>query len=116
MSEYDSHDQLTMKALLNLEYGMNIPVLTKLTPNLEILNKLLLIKVDNPIYAPRVSKHHLMSVTIEYLGEWVNTKSYCRSRCTMIPPTWRNFTKVLKDISPELSQVAYQIKDLFKGR
>lgn len=116
MSEYDPYDQLTMKALLNLECGMNIPVLTKLTPNLEILNKMITIKVDDPLYAPRVPAYRHITGTIEYLKDWMNTNSYSYRHRTMIPPTWRNFIKILKDISPELSQVAYQIKDLFKGK
>lgn len=116
VTEYDPYDQLTVRALINLEWGMNIPVLTKLTPNLEIFNKMLTIKVDDPLYAPIVPKYSHITGTIEYLREWMNTKSFCRSKCTMIPPTWRNFIKILKDISPELSQVAYQIKDLFKGK
>lgn len=116
MTEYDPYDQLTMRALINLEWGMSIPVLTKLTPNLEIFNKMLTIKVDDPLYAPRVPTYYHITGTIEYFKEWMNTKSYRSTRCTMISPTWRNFIKTLKDISPELSQVAYQIKDLFKGK
>ena len=96
---------------------MSIPVLTKLAPNLEILNKMLTLEVDDSRYVPGVPAYYdHITGTIKYLREWMNTKSY-RSRCTtMIPPTWRNFIKTLKDISPELSQVAYQIKDLFKGK
>ena len=116
MSEYDPYDQLTIKALLNLECGMNIPVLTKLTPNLEILNKMVLIKVDDPLDAPIVPDYCHMTGTVGYLEDWTNMSSYRSRHTIMIPPTWRNFIKILKDISPELSQVAYQIKDLFKGK
>ena len=46
------------------------------------------------------------SEVIEYTERWIHD----------VPePTWRNFFKILKYASSELSQLAYQIKDLFHG-
>ena len=115
VSEYDPYDYLTMRALINLEWGMNIPVLTKLKPYLDILNRILTLKVASVHFCkvPEYQKKCIIG-TIEYLKDWVNRK--CYRSTTMIPPTWRNFIKILKDISPELNQLVYQIKDLFKGK
>ena len=116
MSEYNPYDHLTMRALISLEWAMNIPVLTKLSLNLDIFDKT--ITLDDPcnIQGNELQYYRRNSIigTIDYLGDWVNRESYRSRSTTMIPPTWRNFIMILKDISPELNQVAYQIKDLFK--
>ena len=119
VSEYNPYDHLTMRALINLEWVMNIPVLTKLSSNLDILDKTLTVKLNDSCDVSEKGYLYLRNNivgTIEYLEDWVDGRTY-RSRSTiMIPPTWRNFIMILKDISPELNRVAYQIKHLFKGK
>ena len=108
----DNH--LTMKALVTLEWGMNIPVLTELKSRLCDFKD----RIEPPNTCAKHScyKHMFdwyttfeLSFVIKYIKWWMNSASN-------VQPTWRNFFGILKDISPELGQLAYQIKEIFNGK
>jgi hypothetical protein len=46
---------------------------------------------------------------IDYIESWINSTD------SVPEPTWRNFFRVLKDISPELGKLVHQIKEIFHG-
>ena len=111
-----------MKALVTLEWGMNVPVLAKLQSNLSDFKEQIKLsdtstkplrairKPHRLDYDDRLSKLYktgsISLGVIEYTEQWISN----------IPePTWRNFFKILDYASSELGQLAYQIKDLFHG-
>ena len=49
--------------------------------------------------------------TLDFIESWINSTDH-----DSVPePTWRNFFRVLKDTSPELGELVYQIKEIFHG-
>ena len=111
-----------MKALVTLEWGMNVPVLTKLQSKLCDLKDKIKLHVtdtyDKPfttISEPISRRHQYYNAgtisidVIEFLGCWIDSTD------CVLEPTWRNFFGILKDTSLELGQLAYQIKKLFHG-
>ena len=46
---------------------------------------------------------------IDFIESWINSTD------SVPEPTWRNFFRVLKDTSPELGELVYQIKEIFHG-
>jgi hypothetical protein len=120
--KYKPESRLTMKALVTLEWGMNVPILTKLQSNLSDFKKQLKSTGTStkPIrstrkphwldYGDKFSKLYntgsTSSEVIEFLEQWMKSVK---------EPTWRNFFKILQYSSSELGLLAYQIKDIFCG-
>ena len=48
-------------------------------------------------------------ISLRYIKSWINSTD------SVPEPTWRNFFRVLKEISPELDELVYQIKEIFHG-
>lgn len=103
---------------------MNIPVLTKLQSNLNKIKKQMKLTDTSTKPFREIRKPHWLDdrcgdefrklymtgstslEVIELIERWISS----------VPePTWRNFFKILECSSSELSQLAYQIKDLFHG-
>ena len=98
---------------------MNIPVLTMLQSKLSDLKERLKLTGVIDCYStkpPRKSRKldytttFELSDVIEYINRWINSTD-----CA-VQPTWKNFFRILKDTSPELGELAYQIKELFHGK
>ena len=99
-----------MTALLTLEWGMNIPVLTEIQSKLSNLKDKIKLTDTSVVHEYQYNAGTISSDVIEYIESWINS-----TNC--VPePTWRNFFKILKDTSPELDQLTYQIKEIFHGR
>ena len=98
-----------MAAITNLERGVaKIPVLTTLQPKLGELKKAVGFKLLN------TEEHnedfgYEPSLTIKYINSWVHDDN-------CITPTWRNFLRIIKDISPELRQLSHQVELYFAGK
>ena len=95
---------------------MNVPVLTKLQSKLSDLKKRL--KLPDVCAEPRRKTAKLTNYTdeattlsevIDCIDRWINSMG-------SVQPSWRNFFRILKDISPKLDILAYQIKELFHGK
>ena len=126
VNEYDPGDHFTMKALVTLECRMNIPVLSNLQLKFSDLRDQIKLPAADTSAKPfsyrklaREQKHRernqynastVSPAVIQYIDRWINC-----SDC-VLEPTWRNFFRVLRDTSPELGQLSYQIKELFHGR
>ena len=93
---------------------MNIPVLTELQSNLGDLKER--IKLTDACTEPHRKRHCYtdeatsLSIVIEYIDRWINSTG------CIVQPMWRNFFRLLEDTSPELGELAYQIKELFHGK
>ena len=98
---------------------MKIPVLTKIQSML-----------DNPLYRMTnttgftcvyeywrgVERNHRNSGTISDVIKCIIWWISSTSTDSVPEPTWSNFFKILEDTSPELGQLAYQIKEVFQGK
>ena len=106
-NHYMPDNHLTMKALVTLEWGVDIPVLKSLQSKLsDLQHKINLTPTQQRSYSGGYSDS---SAVIRYIGNWINSSGH------VIDPTWRNFFKILRETSPELGQLAYQIKEIFHG-
>ena len=95
---------------------MNLPILTKLRSYLSDLKER--VKLTDAFAKPvRMGSHPLKSSEdtlldiIDYIERWINNKEDIE-----LKPTWKNLFKIMKDISPELGELAYKIKVLFNGK
>ena len=98
-----------MRAIIKLERGIqDIPVLTKLQPKLSELKK----RAGFKLLSDQEHKKdygYEPSLTVKYLNSWIKAKN-CAA------PTWKNFLKILKDISPDLSKLSDQIELYITGK
>ena len=49
------------------------------------------------------------SLTVKYINSWIKAKN-------CVAPTWKNFLRILKDVSPELSKLSDQIELYIAGK
>ena len=115
-----------MKVLVTLQWRRNVPILTKIKPWISDLKervKLLdtstkparmittdEIRSDSRSLTLNSNTDALLEV-LDYFERWINSAEVVK-----LKPTWRNLFKMMKDISPELGELAYQIKALFTGK
>ena len=113
---YHPHDNLTIRAVVKLELGANIPVLTKLEPKLnELSQRAKFIPLDEEVLrdCSNVNKccdKNEFSKTVMYINSWVECWHVSSG---VILPSWKNFYAILKEISPELGNLADQIESYF---
>ena len=103
-----------LKHLVTLEWGMKIPVLTKIQSTLDHPEERMTGTtglIYKYWYGVKQNSGTISDV-IWCIKKWISSTS---TDC--VPePTWSNFFKILKDTSPELGQLAYQIKEVFQGK
>ena len=116
VAAYNPYDNLTVRAIIKLEMAVNIPVLTKLEPQ---LNELSLKSVYSPFdahaYYDELDLGDLrcgreFSKTVRYIHSWV--KQWNMTSDSVLP-SWKNFYAILREMSPELAEVADQIEVYF---
>ena len=113
---YNPYDNLTVRAMIKLEMYANVPVLTKLEPQLSELSKGALLQPDG-------DKHHFFhdhgddikygnefSKSVKYIYSWVNQ---WQVGYDVVLPSWKNFCSILRAISPESGKLADQIEAYF---
>ena len=67
------------------------------------------VTIINLSYSYIYCLHFNQYKAIKYLESWINSTD------SVPQPTWRNFFRVLQDLSPELGKLVYQIKEIFHG-
>ena len=98
-----------MRAIVKLERGVqNIPVLTRLQPKLSELKQRAGFKLLSD-QEHKTDYGYEPSLTVKYISSWVKAKN-------CVVPTWKNFLKILKDISPELYKLSDQIERYIAGK
>ena len=109
MAAYDPDKDLTVRAIMKLELLTNIPVMTKLQSKLSELSKrakfLPLDDIEYRQYGIEIS-----AMTVKYIHSWV--KQWHRMSDSL-RPSWNNFYMILREISPELGELADQIETYF---
>ena len=113
--EFNPENHLILKSFVILEWGLKIPVLTKIQSALGDPPKRMT-DTTGFIYKywyDDVSRYSgTISDVLRTIKKWISSTS-----TDSVPePTWNNFFKILKDTSPELGQLAYQIKEVFQGK
>lgn len=104
---YNPNEDITVKAIVKLELGANIPVMTKLQSNLnELSSRALFLPQDHDEYR----KHGIESMTVKYIDSWLQQWQW-KSDC--VKPSWKNLLMILREISPDLSDVADQVEGYF---
>ena len=104
---YDPNEVITVKAIVKLELGANIPVLTKLQPKLNELSSRALFLVQD---LDEFRKHGIDSITVKYIHSWLQQwqrKSDC------LKPSWKTLFMIMREISPDLGDVADQAEGYF---
>ena len=113
VTEFNPKNRLTIKPFVTMEWGMKIPVLTKILSTLGDPEERM---TDTTGFIYKywygVGRNSgTISDVIECIIRWISSTS-----TDSVPePTWSNFFKILKDTSPELGHLAYQIKEVFQG-
>ena len=117
MAAYDPDKDLTVRAIIKLELLTNIPVMTMLQPKLSELSKrakfLPLDDDDDDDDEYRQYGIEISSMTVKYIHSWVkhwHTHSWLKQ---WHRPSWNNFYMILREISPELGELADQIGTYF---
>ena len=106
---YNPDEYLSVRAIVKLERGVQgIPVLTSLQPKLSELKKRAGFKLLSD-QEHKTDFGYDPSLTVKYINSWVKTKN-------CVTPTWRNFLKILKDISPDLSKLSDEIEFSIAGK
>lgn len=106
---YNPDEYLSVRAIVKLERGVQgIPVLTSLQPKLSELKKRAGFKLLSD-QEHKTDFGYDPSLTVKYINSWVKTKN-------CVTPTWRNFLKILKDISPDLSKLSDEIEFYIAGK
>ena len=95
---------MTVRDIIRLQSGKNIPVVTKLQPKLSELRKKAKFNLTHQNVCEGV-----YSTLVQYINSWLNCK-------TAIQPTWENFISILKQILPDKGLVADQIEKNFISR
>ena len=92
---------MTVNDVIRLEIGVNIPVVKKLQPKLSELKS----KAKFSLLRKSQITHYsdTSALMAKYINSWLASES-------CVQPTWRNFLTILRGISPDLCQVASQIK------
>lgn len=94
-------DRVKTIDIIRFESGMNIPIVKKLQPKLTELRS----KAKFCLFKNR--DHGIPIVRfVRYIDSWVKSEN-------SVLPTWRNFLTILREISPDLCQIADQIEPLF---
>jgi hypothetical protein len=106
---YNPDEHFSVRAIVKLERGVwNIPVLTSLQPKLSELKKRAGFKLlSDQEY--KTDYGYDPSLTVKYINSWVKAKN-------CVTPTWKNFLKILKDISPNLSKLSDEIEFYIAGK
>ena len=89
---------------------MNLLILTTFKPWIGNLEERVKLPSTLDRFMFRFRSYTSDSDVIDYFERWINSKEVVE-----LKPTWRNLFKIMKDISPELGELAYQIKVLFNG-
>ena len=117
--DYNPDKYVTTRVLVTLEWRNCIPILSKFEQWLSDLKarvkltdscaKPMRMMKECPYTRKSDSDTTLLDV-IDYIERWISSKDGVD-----IKPTWSNFFKIMNDISSELGQSAYQMKELFNG-
>ena len=117
MATYDPDKDLTVRAIIKLELLTNIPIITKLQPKLSELRKR---AKFHPLHGDDDEcRIELFAMTVKYIHDWVkpwHTESHSwlkHMRFDSLRPSWNNFFMILREISPELGELADQIETYF---
>ena len=110
VAAYDPDKDLTVRAIIKLELLTNIPVMTKLQPKLSELRKMAMFSLldDDKEYSRKYGVESPM--TVKYIYSWVKC---WHMQSDSLWPSWNNFYMILREISPELGEVANQIEAYF---
>ena len=119
MAAYDPDKDLTVRVIIKLELLTNIPVMTKLQSKLSELSKRAkFLPLDNDDEY-RQYGIEISAMTVKYIHSWVkhwHTHSWLKGwhrRSDSVRPSWNNFYMILREISPELGELADQIETYF---
>ena len=112
---YNLYDNLTVRAMIKLEMYANIPVLTKLEPQLSELSKRALFRPDGDEHFFRdhgddIKYGNEFSKSVKYIYSWVNQ---WQVGYDVVLPSWKNFCSILRAISPGSGKLADQIEAYF---
>lgn len=106
---YNPDEYLSVRAIVKLERGVQgIPVLTSLQPKLSELKKRAGFKLLSD-QEHTTDYGYDPSLTVKYINSWIKAQN-------CVTPTWRNFLKILKDISPNLSKLSDEIEFYIAGK
>ena len=94
--EYDPEKALSARALKKLELGANIPISRKFQSPVDLLSKRIMLAHPDGIET-------MMKFILGWIERWEQFKD-----CLM--PSWSNFYMVLREVSPELGEIADQIE------
>ena len=119
---YNPYDNLTVRAMIKLEMYANVPVLTKLEPQLSELSKRALFRpgVDEKYnvmykhlfhdYGDDIKYGNEISKSVKYIYSWINQWQVGYG---VVLPSWKNFCSILRAISPGSGKLADQIEAYF---
>ena len=116
MVAYDPDKDLTVRAIIKLELLTNTPIMAKLQPKLSELRKRAMF---HPLHGDYEYRVELFAMTVKYIYSWVKPwhtpsllKRWHRTSVSL-RPSWNNFYMILREISPELGELADQIETYF---
>ena len=112
---------MTTRVLVTVEWKNCIPILSKFKQWLSDLKArvkltdscakpMRMIKTSHTRKASKSNLDTTLLDVIDYIERWISSRDGVDTK-----PTWRNFFKIMKDISSELDQPIYQMKELFNG-